>query len=59
MAISSRQDIGMAVGILMERHKLTAERAFAVLSKASQDSNTKLRDLARHVIETGEAPGTD
>jgi hypothetical protein len=27
-----------------------------MLSKASQDHNVKLRDLARHVIDTGEIP---
>jgi transcriptional regulator with GAF, ATPase, and Fis domain len=56
VAISSRQDIGMAVGILMERHKLSADQAFAVLSQASQQRNIKLRELARRVVDTGEAP---
>jgi hypothetical protein len=28
-----------------------------MLSKASQDHNVKLRDLARHVIDTGEYRG--
>jgi hypothetical protein len=39
-AISSRQDIGIAIGILMERRKLTADEAFTVLSQASMHSNT-------------------
>jgi GAF domain-containing protein len=56
-AISSRQEIGIAMGILMERHKLSADEAFAVLSRASQDTNTKLRQVARRVAETGEEPG--
>ncbi|MFB9838214.1 GAF and ANTAR domain-containing protein [Actinoallomurus acaciae] len=56
VAISSRQDIGMAVGILMERHKLSTDHAFAVLSRASQRRNVKLREIARRVVETGEAP---
>ncbi len=55
-AISSRQDIGIALGILMERHRLSAAEAFSVLSRASQESNTKLRDVARRVAETGEDP---
>jgi GAF domain-containing protein len=55
-AISSRQDIGIALGILMERHKLSTDEAFSVLSRASQESNTKLRDVARRVAETGEDP---
>lgn len=57
-AISSRQDIGMAVGILMERHKLSPDEAFSVLTRASQETNTKLRDVARRVTETGDEPGT-
>jgi GAF domain-containing protein len=56
LAISSRQDIGIAIGILMERHKISSEQAFAVLSRASQERNIKLRDVARRVAETGEAP---
>jgi AmiR/NasT family two-component response regulator len=55
-AISSRQDIGIAMGILMERHKLSADEAFGVLSRASQRTNTKLREVARKVTETGEDP---
>lgn len=56
-AISSRQDIGIAMGILMERHKLSVDEAFSLLSGASQETNTKLREVARRVAETGEAPG--
>jgi transcriptional regulator with GAF, ATPase, and Fis domain len=55
-ALSSRQDVGMASGILMERHKISADEAFATLVKASQDSNIKLREIARRVVETGESP---
>jgi transcriptional regulator with GAF, ATPase, and Fis domain len=57
VAISSRQDIGIATGILMERHRLSAAEAFDVLSRASQRTNTKLREVARRVAETGEDPG--
>jgi GAF domain-containing protein len=52
-AISSHQDVGMAVGVLMERHKLSAEEAFSVLHKASQEHNTKLHEIARLITETG------
>lgn len=55
-AISSHQDVGTAVGVLMERHKLSAEEAFSVLHKASQEHNTKLREIARLITETG-GPG--
>ncbi|MGK5552866.1 ANTAR domain-containing protein [Actinomadura kijaniata] len=55
-AIVSRQLIGEAVGILMERHKLTSRQAFALLARTSQDRNVKLRLLAEHLIATGELP---
>lgn len=56
-AIASRQDIGVALGIMMERYKISQQQAFAVLRKASQNQNIKLREIARTVIETGEIPG--
>jgi AmiR/NasT family two-component response regulator len=57
-AIHGRDLIGQAKGILMERHKLTADQAFTVLVRTSQRSNTKLRDLAEHLANTGELPTT-
>jgi hypothetical protein len=42
----------------MERLKITADRAFGVLSRLSPESNVKLRDVARHLVETGEIPGS-
>ena len=53
----TRTVIGQAEGILMERLKLTADQAFAVLSRVSHESNTKLRYVARNLVETGELPG--
>ena len=35
---------------------MTAEQAFAVLSRISQRSNVKLRDVAQRLIDTGETP---
>ena len=58
-AVSSRDVIGQAKGILMERHRLTAEQAFAVLARVSQELNRKLGDIAREVSDTGAVPGTD
>ncbi|WP_432080814.1 GAF and ANTAR domain-containing protein [Streptomyces sp. WAC 04229] len=57
--MASRHDIGEALGIIMERYKITEEEAFAVLKKSSQDHNIKLRDVARRIGETGEIPGID
>jgi GAF domain-containing protein len=54
--LRSRDLIGQAKGILMERHKLTADQAFAVLSQVSQEHNRKLVDVARELTETGTVP---
>jgi GAF domain-containing protein len=58
-AVDSRDVIGQAKGILMERHKLTADRAFAVLARVSQELNRKLVDIARELTTTGSVPGAD
>ncbi|HEX8092870.1 ANTAR domain-containing protein, partial [Jatrophihabitans sp.] len=55
-AIESRQLIGQAVGILMERHRLGPTAAFDLLVKASQTSQLKLREVAQRVNETGQDP---
>lgn len=52
----SRDVIGQAKGIVMERHKLTADDAFAVLVRASQRGNIKLRAVCQHLISTGSFP---
>lgn len=57
-ALRSREMIGQAQGILMERERMTAAQAFDVLRRASQHLNTKLREVAETVIETGVTPQT-
>jgi GAF domain-containing protein len=52
-AMKSRATIEQAKGILMERHKLTAETAFDLLVKVSQEQNRKLRELADDLVSTG------
>jgi GAF domain-containing protein len=52
-AVESRQAIGQAVGMLMERHRLAADAAFDLLVSASQRSSMKLRDIAARVVEMG------
>ena len=56
-AMRSRAVIEQAKGILMERYKLTADGAFALLTNASQRTNTKLRDVAEELARTGLLPG--
>jgi hypothetical protein len=55
-ALASRDLIGQAKGILMATEQLTAEEAFALLRRASQDLNVKLRDVADHVARVGALP---
>ena len=49
-AMRTRQLIGRAVGIAMERYQLTEERAFAFLARVSQTRNVKLRTVAEEVV---------
>jgi GAF domain-containing protein len=55
-ALQSRTVIDQAKGILMERHKITADQAFQVLAAASMRTNTKLRDVAEQLVMTGALP---
>ncbi len=52
----SRDIIGQAKGILMERHRMTAPQAFATLTRLSQNHNIKLRALCEYLIATGDLP---
>src|SRR3954454_6619507 len=52
IALANREIIGQAKGILMERFKLTAEQAFDVLAKVSQDTNRKLYAVAEDLTRT-------
>lgn len=53
-AVHTRDVIGQAKGILMERYKINSEQAFTLLVRTSQNANVKLRDLADRLIHTGE-----
>lgn len=55
-AADGRKIIGQAQGILMERYNLDADKAFAVLVRYSQDTNTKLREVAERLIDTRALP---
>jgi len=56
IALESRAVIDQAKGVLMERHKITADQAFQLLAQASMRANRKLRDVADHLVHTGELP---
>ncbi len=51
-ALSTRDRIGQAKGIIMERYGVDEVRAFEMLKQLSQDSNTRLTEIAQRVIDT-------
>jgi hypothetical protein len=56
-AVAARHRVGLAQGILMTRRQLTADQAFALLKRHSQNTHVKLRTMAQTVIQTGDLPG--
>ena len=55
-AMESREVIGQAMGILMERHRVMASQAFDLMVHVSQRSNVKLREIAEELVRTGRLP---
>lgn len=55
-ALTSRDTTGQAKGILMERHKVTATQAFAMLVQVSSLTNRRLVDIADELVTTGSLP---
>jgi len=49
-ALATRTVIGKALGIVMERFSITDERAFEFLTRVSQTSNVKLREVAERLV---------
>ena len=47
----TRKVIGQAIGILMERHQMPEDRAFAFLVRASSHANIKLRAVAQQLVD--------
>jgi DNA-binding response OmpR family regulator/two-component sensor histidine kinase len=56
IAVTTNRQIGMAVGVLMAREKITSERAFDMLRRQSTRTNRKLREIAEEVALTGQLP---
>lgn len=56
-ALDSRAVIDQAIGALMATRKLDAEEAFQVMARESQNTNTKLRDIAARVLDIARRPG--
>jgi AmiR/NasT family two-component response regulator len=57
LALESRAVIDQAKGVLVERYKLTPDQAFQLLAQASMAANRKVRDIADHLVHTGELLG--
>jgi GAF domain-containing protein len=51
-ALASRDLIGQAKGVIMEHYKVDAVQAFEMLRRLSQNSNTRLVEIAQQVIDT-------
>jgi hypothetical protein len=50
-ALASRDVIGQAKGIIMERFKVDAVHAFDLLKRLSQEANTPLADVAERLVD--------
>jgi hypothetical protein len=55
-ALTTNREIGVAMGVLMNQHKITRTQAFDLLRVASQHTNRKLADIA---VEVGDAGTLD
>ena len=53
-ALQGNREVGVAMGVLMHRHRLTREQAFDLLRLASQDGNRPLAAVATEVADTGD-----
>lgn len=49
-ALASRDVIGQAKGMIMERYDLDAVQAFDLLKRLSQDANKRIADVARKLV---------
>jgi hypothetical protein len=51
-AVRSQRDIGMAVGLVSARFGCSTEQAWRTMLRVSQDSNTRVRTVARVLVAT-------
>jgi GAF domain-containing protein len=56
-AMASRAVIEQAKGMLMGQRRCNADEAFAILSKISQETNRKVRDVAEALVATARGDG--
>lgn len=55
-AVATRDLIGQAKGMLMERYSIDADQAFRLLVRISQHRNTKIRTIAAELVTTRQIP---
>lgn len=55
-ALASRDIIGQAKGMIMERFAVDAVRAFELLRSLSQNTNTRLAEVAEELVSRGRDP---
>ncbi len=58
-AVEHRTEIGMALGMIMERFDVDHEEAFAYLVRCSSHQNRKLYDIAVECVQTRQLPQPD
>ena len=58
-AVQSQRAIGMAIGLLSARYECSTEQAWRSLLRISQDSNTKVRTVARVLVATHDGSSDD
>lgn len=56
VALKTSREIGIAMGVLMNRHRISRDEAFDLLRIASQHTHRKLALVAADVAETGQLP---
>jgi AmiR/NasT family two-component response regulator len=56
-ALASRDMIGQAKGMIMERFNVDAVRAFELLTRVSQNTNTPVANLAADIVARGSMRG--
>lgn len=56
-SLQANREVGIAMGVLMHRHRLTRDQAFDLLRLESQETSTSLADVAAAVAEAGDVRG--
>jgi hypothetical protein len=58
-AMKSQRAIGMAIGLISARYGCSTEQAWRTMVRVSQDSNTKVRTVARVLVSMHDGSASD